>query len=757
VAEPIHSAPAGSALFSPFVRDRLVCSRHCSYSLQPSVGFRDMIAGMVRFGPFTVSFSDSEVRKHGIPVRMAEQPFRVLQTLLEQPGKVVSREELHERLWASDTFVDFERGLNAAVAKLRTALNDSADQPLYVETVARKGYRFIAPLAQEATTSPLAGPILPSVPVIARKWVVPVSVALALFITVLTLSFGTWRKARAGAVRPLSQVDIEVGDEVSQPAVSPDGARIVFSTSNGLAVRRLDDTNITLLKNTQGASLPFFSPDGRSVGFFAGRKLMKVTIDGGAVVNLCDAPLGGGASWGEDHTIIAALNSTGGLSRIPDSGGSPQPFTEAETGMNKDNRGTSHRLPHVLPAGHGTLFMAGDGRAEGALRVQPPNGAAAKTLVEGAAGGRYLSSGHLVYFKHGTLFAAGMDIRRLVLTGPASPLVDGVSLQPSRSADFDVSFSGTLVYRKGGAAAKRKLVWLNSSGAKESVGFEPAGYLTPRLSPDGKRIALVLDSDGQTDLWAYHLPQGKTRLTFDGERKCCPVWTPNGEFLLFSSKGALAWVRADGGGKVERVSSSDTNTAPWSISHDGKWLTFHRTEPKTGTDVSVVPLEQVAGILRVGESRPLVRQAGIQAAPSLSPDGQWMVYSSDESGQRELYVIPFSPEGPERNGRWQASNESIMSPRWCPECEAIFYRGGMDRKVRLLLYKISGNTFIPGKSRIWAEQQISEIGHFPNFDVAPDGTRVLAVIEQEGSRTDETHLRLMLNVGDELTRRFAVH
>jgi Tol biopolymer transport system component/DNA-binding winged helix-turn-helix (wHTH) protein len=712
-----------------------------------------MIAGMVRFGPFTVDFSTSEVQKHGVRVRMPEQPLRILQTLLQQPGELVSREELRERLWASDTFVDFEHGLNAAVAKLRVALNDSAEQPLYVETVARKGYRFIAPLAPASVTSRPPAPIPQAEPATAKKWAVPAWITLGLFVAVLTLSFWVWRKPRIGAARPLLQVDLDIGDEVSQPAVSPDGVRIVFSTNEGLAVRRLDDTTITLLKNTQGASLPFFSPDGRWVGFFAGRKLMKIAIDGGALVTLCDAPLGGGGSWSEDHTIIASLNSTGGLWRIPDSGGSPQPFTE----VNKGGRATNHRLPHVLPHGRGTLFIAGDGRAEGVLQVQPPGGGPAKTIVEGSAGGRYLTSGYLVYYQHGALFAAAMDLTRLELTGPAAPLVEGVSLNPFRGADFDVSSSGTLVYRRSVAGGKREVVWLDSSGARESVGLEPAGYMTPRLSPDGKRIALVVDSAGQVDLWIYQLDIRKiSRLTFDAEGKFCPVWTPDGEFLLFSSKGGLAWIRSDGGGKVDRLPPSDSNAAPWSISRDGKWLTFHRNEPKTGTDIWIVSLERFSGALRLGQPRSLVREPGIQAAPSISPDGRWLVHTSDESGQSELYVIPFSPEGPERNGRWQVSNERIMSPQWCRNCKAIFYRGGSDRKVKVLTYTVNGNTFVPGKPRIWSEQPVAEIGHLPGFDVAPDGRRVLAVVEKEGSWTDETHLRLMLNVGDELSRRFAI-
>jgi serine/threonine-protein kinase len=719
-----------------------------------------MIASMLRFGPFAVDFSTAELQKHGVRVRMPEQPLRVLEALLKQPGELVSREDLRDRLWASDTFVDFERGLNAAVARLRVALNDSADHPLYVETVARKGYRFIAPVTDATipSTPQVAEPLPPAEPEakipVWPKWLWPALAAVQVSLLALAFSFGASRKSQTDGDRRPVRLDLDTGNQVSQPAISPDGSRIVFVTQAGLAHRRLDDIPITLLKQTEGASLPFFSPDGRWVGFFARRKLMKVALDGGAPVTLCDAPVGGGASWGEDDNIIASLKSTGGLSRIPASGGAPQPFTREE----KDDRTANHRLPQVLPGGKGTMFIAGHGPAEGALRVQPADGGEAKTLIERVGGGRYLSAGYLVYYQGGTLFGVKMDLKQLTLTGPASPLVEGVFRDVFRASDFDVSSSGTLVYRQEVTKPKRELAWIRSSGARESLGLESAGYITPRISPDEKRIALIIDSDGQIDLWMYQVEDRKiTRLTFDGDAKCCPLWTPDGEFLLFSSKGSLAWTRSTGSGKIERIPPFDTNATPWSVSADGRWLTFHRNEPETGTDVWAAKLHRAPGALRLGPPQPIVRQAGVQAAPSISPDGRWLAHGSDDSGRRELYVIPFSPESSVPNDRWQISGDGILSPAWCRHCEAIFYRGLMDRRVRVVPYTVKGDTFIPGKARIWSEQQLADTGPFPGFDTTRDGTRILAILDKEGHPSDETHLRFMLNVNDELARRFSTH
>jgi DNA-binding winged helix-turn-helix (wHTH) protein len=708
-----------------------------------------------RFGPFTVNFTTGEVHKGGVRLRVPDQAVRILQMLLKQPGELVTREDLRDHLWAADEFVDFERSLNAAVAKLRQALGDSADQPLYVETVARKGYRFIAPVTAEAAkprTPPV--PVAEAEPAITKRLTLPLGLIAGLALAGLAFVAFTWRMARTGEDRPLLQLGFDVGDLVSQPAISPDAIHVVFHTKTGLGIRRLDETTITHLAGTEGASYPFFSPNGRWVGYFAGRKLMKIPREGGAPVTLCEAPLGGGASWGEDDQIIASLNSSGGLWRIPAAGGPPQPFTDVKGDV---EGATNHRVPHVLPGGKGTLFVASNGVAFGSLRFLPPNGGPARTLVDGSSGGRYLPGGYLVYSKGANLLAAPMDLGRGELTGAPSPLVEGVARDHLRGTDFDVSPSGILVYRKGATRAKRDLVWLDVIGGKESLGLKPDGFVTPRLSPDGKRVALMIESEGQAHLWTYDLThRTMTRLTFDNQPRCCPVWTPDGKFLVFSSGGQLTVVLSDGSGKEERLPQFGRSTVPWSISRDGKWLAFHQNSPETGSDAWVAPLEEASGKLRAGQEKALVRRPGLQAAPTISPDGRWMAHTSDESGQVELYVVPFSPQGPVRSGRWQVSNEKMVTPLWCRECQAIFYRGGEDRRIRAVRYAVKGDSFVPEMPRNWSGQQLADVGIYPSFDVTADGKRALAVVETKEPRSDETHLRVTLNVTDELRRRFAV-
>ena len=284
---------------------------------------------MLRFGVFDVDFTTAQLRKSGVRVRIQEQPLRILRALLERRGELVTRQELRDRLWPSDTFVDFERSLNAAVGKLRQSLNDSADRPLYVETVARKGYRFIAPVT-ESNPEPLTAPKVekPSSQASDRsgslRWVVAGALAGALGL----VFWGARPMPRAGPVRQVVWLDLDVGNDVSQPAISPDGMTLVFIASGRLVVRRLDQSNITPLTGTEGAASPFFSPDGQWVGYFSNHKLRKVAIEGGESVTICDAPKDRGGTWTEDGQIIAALSAAGELSIVPASGGTPRQFTD---------------------------------------------------------------------------------------------------------------------------------------------------------------------------------------------------------------------------------------------------------------------------------------------------------------------------------------------------------------------------------------------------------------------------------------------
>jgi DNA-binding winged helix-turn-helix (wHTH) protein len=300
----------------------------------------------IRFGVFEVDLRTGELRKQGLKIKLRDQPFQILLLLLAHPGEVVSRGELQKQLWPADTFVDFDRGLNKAVNHLRDALGDSAESPRFIETLPKRGYRFISPIdagnGHPLEPTPETQPELAAQP---ERWAraqppgsrgatrglkpklsagLPWAIAGLSSVVAVILVALLWR-ATLPADRPMMRFSVDLGPEAIRgraetgefynPVISPDGTRLVFPAkvadgSEQLATRRLDQSTVTILLGTEGAVDPFFSPDGQWIGFFAGQKLKKMPLQGGGVVSLCDnAGLGHGASWGEDGTIIASLDA----------------------------------------------------------------------------------------------------------------------------------------------------------------------------------------------------------------------------------------------------------------------------------------------------------------------------------------------------------------------------------------------------------------------------------------------------------------
>jgi len=562
-----------------------------------------------------------------------------------------------------------------------------------------------------------------------------------------------WR----GAASPpgtgaLVQLDLDVGEEVSQLAVSADGSQVVFVKENQMVLRRLDQARIVPLPGTEGALYPFFSPDGKWVAFFSGGKLRKIGVTGGAPVTICDAQSGRGGSWGDDGRIVVSLGSTGGLFTVASSGGVPRPLTD----LTGEPPGvSSHRWPQVLPQSRGVLFTASNGGSTiGSLRVLPMSGGQAKTLVEGSPYGRFLMGGYLIYYQGGKLFAVRFDLGRLEISGAPVLLVDRVAADTVRGAIFDVSLSGTLIYRAGNEEVGRTPFWLNSSGAFQQLVVKSGSYVTPRLAPDGKRLAFAVEQGGEYHLWICDLSGGNMkRLTFDdSETQLLPVWTPDSEFVVFRSGNSLAWVRSDGSGKVQRLASSSLDPQPYSFSPDGKYLAFAGDDAGTGLDLYIARVERAAGGLQLGQPQALWRQAGGQYAPAISPDGRWLAYNSDESaGRADVYVTPFSPGSTAAGGKWQVSSEGGVNPVWSRDGRELFYRSA-DRHVMVAGYLVRGLSFLSVQPRSWAARRLGVAGGLPSFDVVPDGSRVVGIFESEESNP-ETHLRVLLNVAEELRRR----
>ena len=343
----------------------------------------------------------------------------------------------------------------------------------------------------------------------------------------------------------------------------------------------------TALAGTEGAAYPFFSPDGQWIAFFAGGKLKKVSVTGGAPLNLCDAPAGRGGAWTDDDTIIFTPTSAANtrLMRVSASGGAPSASATFGEG------GVTQRWPQALPGGKGVLYTehsaTGDFDAAN-LVVAPLSGGAPKVVVRGGYYGRYVPSGHLLYMQQGTLFAAAFDLDRLETIGQAVPALEGVAADPSAGgAQVAFSSEGTLVYVPGTAAATAHPIdWMTRDGKMSPLRAERAQWANPAFSPDGQKLALDISDGKQRDIWVYEWARDTlTQLTFDPGDDGRPVWTPDGRRIVFSSDRAkpgtenLYWVNADGTGEVTRLTDSPDDQFAFSWHPGGKFLAFMPIAP----------------------------------------------------------------------------------------------------------------------------------------------------------------------------------
>lgn len=376
-----------------------------------------------------------------------------------------------------------------------------------------------------------------------------------------------------------------------------------------------------------------------------------------------------------------------------------------------------------------------------------------KTLLEHAGMyPRYLPSGHLVYVTKGTLFAVPFDLDRLEVRGAAMLLEEIASNSIFGSAQLDFSRNGTLVYRKGGTEALWTVQWLDGSGKTVSLGTEPALYMYPRLSPDGSRLALLVNQGATTDLWIYDWQRGSnTRLT-NGLVNAFPVWSPDGRVVVFQSPGGMFWTRADGAGKPQPLTQSKNMQAPNSFTPDGTRLVFAESTPGGGAEIRTVPVESGSGQLRAGEPQSFLKTSSVNAFAAFSPNGRWLAYADAEGGSFEVYVRAF----PDKGTKVQISNAGGVLPIWSRNGHELFYRTE-DQWIMVANYTVKGESFVADKPRVWFEKQLANVGLAVNFDLAPDGKRLVVVMPAQSPEPRETqsHVTLVVNFFDEVRRRVA--
>ncbi len=601
-----------------------------------------------------------------------------------------------------------------------------------------------------------------------HKWLWP---AIAALCAILTGALATWAPWRTEPLRPLIRLEVDLGADVSLPApgngnvlISPDGSRLAYraSTGNGptrLFTRRLDQSKATELPGTDGAAQLFFSPDSQWIGFTVQNKLNKISVEGGAVVPLGDAGLSAGASWAEDGSIVVGQQIRGGMIRIPAAGGEPLKVTDLPSGEGV------HAFPQILPGSQAALFAA-----YGAL---PPDVDRAtidvvtfadgvrKTLVRGGAMPHYLPSGHLIYVNKGTLFAIPFDPERLETRGTAVPILDDVKFNPQTSA-ADLSFSrdGTLVYRAGvaGAAASTTLStiqWIDTAGKRSPLLATPGPYQTPKLSPDGKLLAMMLVGSGPQDVQVYD-PQrdAMNKLTFGGGPYLAPIWSPDGRYVVMGGTG-MTWTRADGAGQPKPLTDSKAIQVASSLSPDGKRLAYVAVGSggAGAAQILTVSLEDEGGELKAGTPEQFLKSQFTDSAPEFSPDGRWIAYFTDESGRPEVNVRPFPPPASGQGGKWQISNNGGTQPKWSRTRQEILYRSG--DQIMAVPYTVNGDSFVQEKPRVY----LDKLGG-TQWDLAPDGRIVvLTPVPVEGLQAtpaaDHTVVFLQ-NFFDELRRRVPV-
>jgi serine/threonine protein kinase len=526
-------------------------------------------------------------------------------------------------------------------------------------------------------------------------------------------------------------------------ALSPDGTKLAYvATREGttqIYLRVLDSLESKPLAGTNGASIPFFSPDGESLGFFAGGKLQKASLQGGSTMSLTSSvspnPLG--AAWAANGTIAFAPALTSTIQQTLDSGGAAQPLTRLE----KDE--TSNAWPEFLPGGKALVFAAIWGNQQKVVLQHLATGQR-QDLIALASAPRYAASGHLLYLRDSNLMAVPFDLQKMQITGKPAVVLEGVSSNSAiSSAQYSISQSGLLAYVAGGHASGQEVqVWVDRDGTEEVSPAPVRGYGYPRISPDGRHVTAGIDND----VWVYDTARDTlTRLTFQGGARGLlgnPIWNPDGKRIVYRSMNGqgskIFSLPADGSSGSEELVSGrrlDVN----SFSADGQLMAYTDTGANTGLDIFVLHVAD-------RKSEPFLQTPANEAAPSLSPDGHWLVYVSDESGRNEIYIQPYPGPG----GKSQISTEGGNEPVWNPNGRELFYRSG----TALMSVDISTRpTLSVGKpKKLFAgSYDRTNVAH-PYYDVSPDGKRFLMIRPSGQGLSTLTQIILVQNFFEELKR-----
>jgi eukaryotic-like serine/threonine-protein kinase len=547
-----------------------------------------------------------------------------------------------------------------------------------------------------------------------------------------------WSMRPAVAPQPLRRFDYELPQRQQFRItgfrfidISPDGRRFLFNATGGIYVREMNQSEAVRIAGTEEALVePFFSPDGESIGYFQNGQLKRVSLNGGAPVTLCPAGQVLGAAWGRDGNIL--FSERGGVWRVPANGGTRVRVIDAEPGETLEH-------PQVLPGSEWILltsFKGANPAADGDVVLASLQTKERRVLLRGASDARYVPSGYLVYMTGDVLYAAAFDLKALTVSSERVAMLQGVGRAVFNGAgSYAFSGDGSLVYVSGRVAPK-KLLWVNRDGTSAAIDSIPAGhYDSPRLSPDGKRVLVWADDDA----WIYEIASGRsTRLTSDGLGNIYGEWDPTGAQIAYSSSrgGTIpnAWVQqADGSGQAKKLTDFPGIIHVDSWSHDGKTLAVHFHAPDGGSNLLMLPVTEAKP-----EAKEFLQGKAGEAATVFSPDGRYVAYYGEETGQGEIYVRPYPGPG----GRSTVSVGGGIEPMWAANGE-LFYRNSSGDRMMSVLVKTQPTLSIGVPKDVFKGRYYLSPSRRSQYDVTANGQRFLMV---EADPADTLAARPSINI-----------
>ena len=683
--------------------------------------------------------------------RRSADIFRyVVETALKEPGRAIKEHELGaEALGRGETFdARFDPIARVEASRVRARLNqyyssEGAADPVQIE-IPKGGYTPVfshrSPSIQGAAQKPIRERLL---------WLA-LGVAVALLAVV-----GGWalmRPAPAATPEGMKTFDIALGvpgvlaDQVGNSLqLTSDGKTLVMQVllpdgSTRLFARRLDQQRAVELAGTSGGLQPVISPNGKWVGFFLGGKLKKTPIDGsGAPVTLSEANDVQGMAWSQNGFIYASLSPNNTLQRIPENGG-------PSTSLQVAREGLWVSWPQALPGARGLVFSELDRLSGESVIAATRMDGSEKVII--ARNGNYprYASGHVFYVDRGTLFAIGFDIDSFRTTGPPQAIERDIAFrEPFRYAMYDIASDGTLVYLRNDPSV---IVWLDGEQSRPLLN-QPERYLFPKLSPDGRRLAFAIGEGPLYSLFVMDLATGaRQRIGGDGSNIGGPVWAPDGAGMFVTMNGApgLGW--ADARGEAPPKLLLEGRAVPFSIASDGKRLAYYLMSDTTHFDIWTAPIEWRNGDPTLGEPEIFLQTPAIETYPSISPDGKWMAYNSNETSDFEVYVRPLQGDG----RQVRVSKDGGRMATWSEARQELFFATN-DHRIMVVSYQVRNGEFVPGEPHQWTGQQLSSVGVLANYDVTADGKQIVAVVpySANGDRA-RSHASVVLNVFDRLRR-----